>query len=97
MFSQLASGSFIAPYWVDNDPSMGGSVSYEVHTGNSSLLSQVSNVISSTEAVEFSGTWMLVAYWLDVPLFGQTSVSKVFPSIHHYSGVYYECSLTDSY
>ena len=69
------SGSFIAPYWVDNDPSMGGSVSYEVHSGTNSLLNQVSNGISRIEGVEFSGTWMLVAYWLDVPLFSQPLVS----------------------
>ena len=78
-FSELASGttSFTTPYWVDNDPSQGGSVSYEVHTGSSPLLSQVSDYISSSQSVEFSGTWMLVAYWLNVPEFGSDKVSQV--------------------
>ena len=59
---------FIAPYWIDNDPSLGGNVSYEVHTGSSPLLSRVSDYISSSQSVEFSGTWMLVVDWFDLPL-----------------------------
>ena len=59
---------FIAPYWIDNDPSLGGSVSYEVHTGSSHLLSQVNDYISHSQSVEFIGTWMLVVDWFHVPL-----------------------------
>ena len=67
---------FIAPYWIDSDPSVRGNVSYEVHTGNTSLLQQVSDYISSNQSVEFSGTWMIVAYWWDVPeLFLDDTVS----------------------
>jgi hypothetical protein len=75
MFSMIVSGSFIAPYWVDNDPSMGGSVSYEVHEGDSPLLRRVSCSISSREDFGFSGTWMLVVYWFNVPLFDTTMTS----------------------
>ncbi|CAI8026301.1 Deleted in malignant brain tumors 1 protein [Geodia barretti] len=75
MFSMIVSGSFVAPYWVDNDPSMGGSVSYEVHEGDSPLLRRVSCSISSREDFGFSGTWMLVVYWFNVPLFDTTMTS----------------------
>ena len=57
----------IAPYWIDNDPSVGGNVSYEVHTTGSPLLRNVSDYISSNQHVRFTGTWMMVAYWWDVP------------------------------
>lgn len=63
---------FVAPYWIDNDLSVGGNVSYGVFTGESALLDEVSNFISISESIEFSGTWMLVAYWIDVPFFGSS-------------------------
>jgi len=51
-FNELQCGTtpFVAPYWIDSDPSVRGNVlyvSYEVHTGNTLLLQQVSNYISS--------------------------------------------------
>ena len=58
---------FIAPYWIDNDPSMRGNVSYEIHAGNGPLLQLVNDHISSSQNVTFCGTWMMVAYWWDVP------------------------------
>lgn len=57
----------MAPYWIDNDPSLQGSVCYEVHVQGSPLLQDVSNFVSRNQSVEFSGVWMLVAFWLDVP------------------------------
>ena len=83
MFTMIASGSFIAPYWVDNDPSMGGSVSYEVHDGESLLLRRVSCSISSREKFGFRGTWMLVVFWYNVPLFERTMVSAYFTLYFH--------------
>ena len=73
---------FIAPYWIDNDPSLGGNISYEVHTGSSPLLSRVSDYISSSQSVEFSGTWMLVVDWFDLPLwsFNDTVSNSNIPS-----------------
>ena len=59
---------FLAPYWIDNDLSQSGNVSYEVHTADSRLLSQVNDFISRSQSVEFNGTWMLVVQWLDVSL-----------------------------
>ena len=84
MFSSIASGSFIAPDWVDNNPSMGGSVSYEVHNDGSALLRQVSCAISSRENINFRGTWMLVVYWFNVPLFERTVVSSEMRANAHF-------------
>ena len=58
---------FLAPYWIDNDPSVAGLVSYEVFSGDSTQLNEVSDYISQSQCVQFSGTWMLVAEWDDVP------------------------------
>ena len=60
---------FLAPYWIDNDPSVAGLVSYEVFTGDSTQLNEVSEFISQSQCVQFTGTWMLVAEWDDVPPF----------------------------
>ena len=79
-FSQIPSGStpFIAPFWVDSDPSVRGNVSYEVHPSPCSPLVQlVSDYISVSEGVDFCGTWMMVAYWWDMPeLFLDYTVSQ---------------------
>ena len=61
---------FIAPYWIDSDPSQGGFVSYEVFQENNEQLSEVNSFISQAESVEFSGSWMIVAQWDDVPVLG---------------------------
>ena len=77
-FVDLPDGTtpFIAPFWVDNDPSVRGNVSYEVHTTGSPLLNRVSDYISSNQGVQFRGTWMMVAFWWDVPeLFLDETVS----------------------
>ena len=77
-FNQLPPGTtpFIAPYWIDSDPSVKGNVSYEVHGTNSPLLQRVSDYISVSQNLSFSGTWMMVAYWWDLPeLFLDETVS----------------------
>ena len=69
---------FIGPYWIDNDPSAGGFVSYEVFTGDSDQLSEVSNFISETENVAFNGTWLLVAQWDDVPVWMMSNTVSIY-------------------
>ena len=69
----FGSASFVAPYWVDNDPSSGGIISYEVHTGSSPLLRQVSELVSNNQGSQFCGTWMLVADWFSVPVLEEES------------------------
>ena len=60
---------FVAPYWVDNDPSTEGNVSYEVHGQRSPLLQDISEFISRNQSTVFSGVWMLIASWRDLPEF----------------------------
>ena len=58
----------IAPFWTDNGEAV-GAISYEVHnaTSGGSLLSEVSSFISQREGVEFSGRWMLLIDWREIP------------------------------
>ena len=67
----------VAPFWTDADITNGvGKVSYQVHDNNQSeSLSWVSTYISQQQQINFSGTWMLVAEWKDVPEYnGATSI-----------------------
>lgn len=75
---------FIAPYWIDNDASTKGVVSYEVITGTNDRLNQVNDFISNSENVDFRGTWMLLAEWLNVPQFGSndTVSNQLWPVLH---------------
>ncbi len=59
----------VAPFWTDNDITKGvGEVSYQVYDNcQSESLSWVSTYISQQQQLNFSGTWMLVAEWRDVP------------------------------
>ena len=71
---QLFSPSFsdaalVAPFWADNDISNRvGAISYEVHSSGSPI-SRVSTFISQQQQVQFSGSWMLLAEWNNVPQF----------------------------
>ena len=65
----IVTGSFlVAPFWSDVDIEQDGQILYEVHNStNSDLLDQVSSAINNnTDAIDFSGTWMLVARWDNV-------------------------------
>ena len=73
---------FVAPYWVDNDPSTDGNVSYEVHGQGSQLLQDISEFISRDQSIVFSGVWMLIASWRDLPEFS----FEDHVSIYQYSG-----------
>ena len=64
---QFGAAAFVTPYWIDNDPSSQGNVSYSVFVRGSEQLQKVSSFISQSQRTSFIGTWMLVAYWLDVP------------------------------
>ena len=59
----------VAPYWTDITTRSSGSVSYVVLTNETSLslLQRVSKYIQQEEQNSFSGTWMLVAEWRNVP------------------------------
>lgn len=59
----------VAPYWSNINTRSSGSVSYITHTNKTSLslLHRVSKYIQQEEQNQFSGTWMLVAEWNNVP------------------------------
>jgi hypothetical protein len=92
----FGSASFVAPYWVDNDPSSGGIISYEVHTASNPLLSQVSQYVSNYRGSQFCGTWMLVADWRDVPVFDESGTNSyqgvlITDGVNSYAVFIYEC------
>ena len=49
----------------------GGNIWYEVHndTSSAALLTQVNEFIQTQQQNNFTGTWMLVAEWNNVPEF----------------------------
>ena len=66
--------SIVAPFFTDTDISGGvGRIRYEIHTNATSqhLLSNVNNLINEHMGTEFSGEWLLIAEWNDVPAFAQ--------------------------
>lgn len=66
----------VAPFEANTNISNGqGSVSYEVHnvTSGPRQLSRVSSFIRQQKQNAFSGTWMLVVEWKDVPQSGGPS------------------------
>ena len=87
LFSPSSPSAYIvAPFWANNDISNRvGNITYEVHTAETSpsYMMLVSSFISQQKQVKFSGNWMLVAYWNDVPQFGGSlsAVSSNSPSI----------------
>ena len=75
LFPGPGSYSLVAPFFTDIDISGGvGQIRYEVHTTATSedLLSNVSMLINEYMGTEFSGEWLLIAEWRDVPAYGQS-------------------------
>ena len=69
----------VAPFWSDVDISNGvGRIRYEVHTTSSvgsTFLSNVSQFIQEQMNTSFTGQWMLLVEWDEVPQFaGSLSV-----------------------
>ena len=86
MFDKFFLTPLVAPYLIDIDHSFGvGNISYEVHTVTTSkpLLSKVNSLIDEHMGSQFSGKWMLVAEWKNVPEYGVpfiVSFSSLMPS-----------------
>ena len=71
-FSDVTNTYVVAPFWSDVDIRSVGEIFYEVHsTGDSTrsddLLASVSEFITNQTGNQFSGLWMLVAQWDEVP------------------------------
>ena len=64
---------YAAPFWGDVNIEDGGDIYYEIHTKPSLLIDQVSSFVSSRERIEFSATWMLVAFWDRVQQYDYTT------------------------
>ena len=63
----ISSAFLLAPFWSDIDPSIYGSIRYQIHDQfNSAFLSQVNDFISNYTESTFTGTWMLVVQWYEV-------------------------------
>ena len=74
----ISTPSFIASFWLMGDITVRrGNVSYEVHNTSTSLLRQVSDYVSRNQSVPFVGSWMMVAFWSEVPEKFVTGVSSV--------------------
>lgn len=74
--SSSTSNYIVAPFETNINIASGtGSVSYEVHniTTSPSLLSQVNRYVQRNMQTWFSGIWMLVAEWNNVPQSGQVT------------------------
>ena len=77
--SVVRNAYLLAPYWSDVDTRQDGEVGYEIHAsfvnndGSDQLLDQVNEFVSNYTGQDFSGTWMLVAEWTEVPSYPGTS------------------------
>ena len=66
--------TIVAPFFTDIDIRGGvGNIEYEVHTNTTSetILSQVNELINNCSGKNFSGEWLLVTSWEDIPLFSK--------------------------
>ena len=72
-FSSSQPRSIIAPFAADIDTKHNGYVTYSLFAGGSSDIETVSSYIRTELEVSFYGTWMLVAEWHDVALYGESS------------------------
>ena len=58
----------MAPFWADVDIRGGvGNISYQVYSTGSPPLDTVNTIISDEENITFTGHWMIVAEWDEVP------------------------------
>ena len=63
----------VAPFWTNYNQTHSGSVSYEVHSITTGLISIVNNFIQQQEDEDFMGTWMMVATFDELSLLNSTA------------------------
>ena len=76
-FPGIGDVTLVAPFFSDIDISDGiGSISYEVHTRRTSqsLISKIDTIINDQMSTQFSGSWLIIAEWKNVPQFGRSHV-----------------------
>ena len=74
-FSTSSSYSVVAPFAASISIASTGSVRYNTFTTGDTNINTVSSFIRSELGGSFSGTWMIVADWYNVPQSGGFSVS----------------------
>lgn len=80
LFSESSTiSNIVAPFWSNIDTRTTGEIFYEVHTdkSNPDLLHIVSQFIRTERGVIFSGRWMLVVEWKDVPQYPGDQATQV--------------------
>ena len=80
LFNNNTNLSLVAPFFTDIDISDGvGRINYEVHTEFTSeiILTEVNAIINEHTQANFTGFWLLVASWEDVPPFGDSSIVRI--------------------
>ena len=78
-FSPSSSYSVVAPFAASISTAYTGSVRYNTFTTGDTNINTVSSHIRSELGGSFSGTWMIVADWYNVPQYGRTNVSVCTP------------------
>ena len=69
--TRISQSNILAPFWNDHD-ARDSNIYYKVYNSGSDM-QYVSRFISFQEGVQFDGTWMIAAQWVDVPPFPYTA------------------------
>ena len=80
-FSPYSSYSVVAPFAASISTASTGSVWYNTFTTGDTTINTVSSHIRSELGGSFSGTWMIVADWYNVPQYGGSTVSVWTPTL----------------
>ena len=80
-FSNSSNYSIVAPFAADTSITYRGSVRYNTFTTGDTNINTVSSYIRSQLGGSFSGSWMIVADWYNVPQYGGSTVSVCTPTL----------------
>ena len=80
-FSTFRSYSVVAPFAASISTTYTGSVRYNTFTTGDTNINTVSSYIRSQLGGSFSGSWMIIADWYNVPQNGSFTVSVCTPTL----------------
>ena len=87
----------VAPYWIDNDASLNGIVSWQIHNSGDSILSddiiyRVSNFIRmNTNSTNFNGKYVFIGNWSEMNKYPAAS------NLNRVSSASFMCNYTNSF
>ena len=87
----------VAPYWIDNDASRNGIVSWQIHNSGDSILSddiinRVSNFIRmNTNSTNFNGKYVFIGNWSEMNKYPAAS------NLDRVSSASFMCNYTNSF